>query len=57
MTMHWRSRTILRLSAKPPNPAPERKSGEHTQAAILRRFFVVIEKLETRLKTIAGRRP
>jgi hypothetical protein len=54
MTMHWRSRTILRLSGKPAPQAPETKTGKHTQAAILRRFFVVLDKLETRLKSLRG---
>ncbi len=54
--MQWRSRPILRLSAKPPpREAPERKSGAGTQAAILRRFFRVIAKLEAKLAT--GRKP
>jgi hypothetical protein len=52
--MQWRSRPILRLSGRPPREAPERKSDTTTQAAILRRFFVVLEKLETSLRRIGG---
>jgi hypothetical protein len=58
--MQWRSRPILRLTGRPPDPAPERKSDTGSQAAILRRFFSVLEKLETSLKTIGrtgGREP
>jgi hypothetical protein len=54
MTMHWRSRPILRLSGRPAPEAPETKTGKHTQAAILRRFFHVLDKLETRLKSLGG---
>ncbi len=50
--MQWRKRTLLRLSGKRPPEAPERKSGQHTQAAILRRFFLVLEKLESRIRGI-----
>jgi hypothetical protein len=53
--MQWRSRPILRLSTKPPPQAPERKSDAGTQAAILRRFFSVLEKLEMKLR--GGRQP
>jgi hypothetical protein len=58
--MQWRKRPILRISGRPPEPAPERKSDAGTQAAILRRFFSVLEKLETSLKSISrsdGREP
>lgn len=50
--MQWRSRTLLRLTGRPPAQAPERKSDIGTQAAILRRFFHVLEKLEHSLKKI-----
>jgi hypothetical protein len=56
--MQWRKRTLLRLSGKEPPTALERKSGQHMQAAILRRFFVVLEKLESRIRAFgdeAGR--
>lgn len=52
--MQWRSRTLLRLTGKPPAKAPEQKSGKATQAAILRRFFLVIEKLENSLRRTGG---
>jgi hypothetical protein len=56
--MQWRAKPLLRLSGKPDPRAPERKSDTVTQAAILRRFFHVIEKLETSLKKLGrnGRR-
>lgn len=38
-------RSILRLSARAPDPAPERKSDEGP-AAVFRRFFHAIERLE-----------
>jgi hypothetical protein len=50
--MQWRKRPILRLSGRQPEKAPERKSGVDTQAAILRRFFSVLEKLESSVKAI-----
>jgi hypothetical protein len=49
--MQWRSSPILRLSGRPPGKAPERKSDETTQAAILRRFFHVLAKLESGVRT------
>jgi hypothetical protein len=44
--MQWRSRPILRLTARPRPVALEQKSGKTQPAAILRRFFHVLEKLE-----------
>jgi hypothetical protein len=52
--MHWRSRPLLRLSGRAPAKAPERKSDEITQAAILRRFFLVLAKLESSLRKPFG---
>jgi hypothetical protein len=54
--MQWRSRPILRLTGRPPTGAPEQKSETKTQAAILRRFFVVLAKLEMTLKSLGGGR-
>jgi hypothetical protein len=42
------SRTILRLSGRSPEPAPEKKSGEMTAAAVFRRFFSVLTQLQRR---------
>ncbi len=52
--MQWRSRPILRLTGRPLRKAPERKSEHPPQAAILRRFFVVLEKLESSLRRPRG---
>jgi hypothetical protein len=48
--MQWRSRPILRLTGRSRPEAPERKSDKTQPAAILRRFFYVLEKLESSLR-------
>jgi hypothetical protein len=40
------SRSILRLSGRRPDPAPERKSEELKAAAVFRRFFSVLLRLD-----------
>ena len=40
-------RSILRLSGRPPKPAPERKS-EPPPAAVFRRFFATLARLDRR---------
>jgi hypothetical protein len=43
-------RSILRLSGRPPKPAPERKS-EPPPAAVFRRFFATLARLDRRART------
>ena len=40
-------RSILRLSGRKPDPAPERKSEQRPQA-IFRRFFATLTRIELR---------
>jgi hypothetical protein len=40
------SRSILRLSGRGPDPAPERKSEELKAAVVIRRFFSVLMRLD-----------
>jgi hypothetical protein len=49
-----RSRNILRLSGASPEKAPEQKSKQHQAAAVFRRFFYVLHKLD--LKDRLGRK-
>jgi hypothetical protein len=49
-----RSRNILRLSGTSPEKAPEQKSKQHQAAAVFRRFFYVLHKLD--LKDRLGRK-
>ncbi len=42
------SRSILRLSGKDPDPAPEQKSEEMKAANVFRRFFHVLSRLDRR---------
>ena len=42
------SRSILRLSGKDPDPAPEQKSDEMKAANVFRRFFHVLSRLDRR---------
>ncbi|MGL4635990.1 MAG: hypothetical protein ACRCWF_08420 [Beijerinckiaceae bacterium] len=44
--MRERSRTILRLSGRQPDKAPEQKSEKQEAAAVFRRFFYVLERLD-----------
>ncbi len=46
---HW-PRSILRLSGRAREPAPERKS-EPPPAAIFRRFFATLARLDRRART------
>jgi hypothetical protein len=42
------SRSMLRLSGKGPDPAPEQKSEEMKAANVFRRFFHVLSRLDRR---------
>jgi hypothetical protein len=42
------SRSILRLSGRGPDPAPEQKSEELKAANVFRRFFHVLSRLDRR---------
>ena len=42
------SRSILRLSGRGPDPAPEQKSEEMKAANVFRRFFHVLSRLDRR---------
>jgi hypothetical protein len=42
------SRSVLRLSGKGPDPAPEQKSEEMKAANVFRRFFHVLTRLDRR---------
>jgi hypothetical protein len=52
--MRERSRSILRLSGRPPEKAPEQKSGQHEAAAVFRRFFYVLERLDKAFRRETG---
>jgi hypothetical protein len=52
---HWR-RAILRLSGRGTDPAPETKSEGVQAAAVFRRFFYVLARLERREGRKAERR-
>ena len=39
-------RTILRLSGRMPDSAPEQKSGQPDAATIFRRFFLALHRLD-----------
>lgn len=58
--MIMRSRHILRLSGLRPEKAPEQKSKQHQAAAVFRRFFYVLQRLELKgrvdLKERVGRK-
>jgi hypothetical protein len=49
-------KTILRLSGRRPDPAPETKSGGGA-AAVFRRFFVALAKLERRPRPSQPQQP
>jgi hypothetical protein len=42
------SRSVLRLSGRGPDPAPELKSEDLKAAGVFRRFFHVLSRLEKR---------
>ncbi len=42
------ARSLLRLSGRGPDPAPEMKSEDVKAASIFRRFFHVLKRLEKR---------
>jgi hypothetical protein len=44
--MRFGRRTLLRLSGKIPDRAPEQKSKNYEAAAIFRRFFYALERLD-----------
>jgi hypothetical protein len=44
--MNIRTRTILRLSGRSIDRAPEQKSGQLQAAAVFRRFFSALERLD-----------
>ncbi len=43
-----RSRSLLRLSGRAPDPAPEQKSEDMKAVSVFRRFFHVLSRLERR---------
>jgi hypothetical protein len=48
--MQFRRNTILRLSGKKPDNPLERKSESREAAAIFRRFFYALEKLDLKAR-------
>jgi hypothetical protein len=52
--MTIRTRTILRLSGRSDERAPEQKSGQLQAAAVFRRFFSALERLDLK-RRLRGR--
>ncbi len=50
------SRSILRLSGRGPEPAPERKSDEQPQS-VFRRFFATLARMDRRARIEAKQEP